>query len=55
MRNQLVLSFLFKRTPGASRTIFDNIDILNLPNPVQNIQEKVITQDIHVKNKYFRF
>ena len=36
VKRQAILAFLFKRTPGECRTIFDTIDILNLPNPIYN-------------------
>jgi hypothetical protein len=49
MKNQAILSFLYKRTPGAIKPVFDCFDILNLPNPVYNKIPNTIVQDINVK------
>lgn len=51
MKNQAILSFLYRRTPGAIKPVFDCLDILNLPNPIYNEIPNTITQDINVINK----
>jgi hypothetical protein len=54
MKNQAILSFLYKRTPGAIKPVFDCFDILNLPNPVYNKIPNSIVQDINVKYHIYR-
>jgi hypothetical protein len=48
MRNQAILSFLYQRTPGAFKPVFEIMDLLNLPNPSQNMVEDVIKSDLNV-------
>jgi hypothetical protein len=55
MKNQAILSFLYKRTPGAIKPVFDCFDILNLPNPVYNKIPNSIVQDINVKHPIYIF
>lgn len=44
------MAFLFKRTPGSVKTIWENVDVLNLPNPVTNKGENVIRDDLNIMN-----
>tara|TARA_B110000503_G_C7098751_1_gene392842 strand:+ start:729 stop:872 length:144 start_codon:yes stop_codon:yes gene_type:complete len=46
------LAFLFKRTPGSVKTIWEKVDVLNLPNPVTNKGENVIRDDLNVECNY---
>lgn len=48
INKQVVLSFLFKKTPGAYNKFFDSIDILDLPNPIA--KSKNLKGDIYIPN-----
>jgi len=43
---QVVLSFLFKRTPGVSNKFMESIDFFNLPNPLDTFRD--ITQSLFI-------
>ena len=39
---------MFKRVPGTVKTVWDTIDLLNLPNPVNNIGVDIIKSRFNV-------
>lgn len=45
---QVVLSFLFKKTPGKYNKFIDSLDFYSLPNPTDNYRE--IYNDIYIPN-----
>jgi carbonic anhydrase len=53
MQNQAILSFLYRRTPGAIRKVFEVFDVLNLPNPVYNKGQNVMKGDLNVNQFMF--
>lgn len=47
------LSFLYKSTPGVTKNVFQKLDIMNLPNPKENIGKNVIREKLHPLNFLF--
>jgi carbonic anhydrase len=48
---QIVLSFLFKSTPGVYNKFIDKLDFFNLPNPVDDFRE--LTQDFFIPSVFY--
>jgi carbonic anhydrase len=48
---QVILSILFKRTPGVSNKFMETIDFFNLPNPLDTFRD--ITQSIFVPYVFY--
>jgi len=48
---QLVLSFLFKRSPGINNKFLEKLDIFNLPNPLDKFRD--LTKDLFVPDIFF--
>lgn len=48
---QLVMSFLFKRSPGKYNKFIDSLDFYSLPNPINNYRE--LYNDIYIPNVLF--
>lgn len=49
---QLVLSFLFKISPGKYNRFIDSLDFYSLPNPINNYRE--LYNDIYIPNVLFK-
>jgi carbonic anhydrase len=49
--NQVILSFLFKKTPGAYNKFIDKLDFFNLPNPVDDYRD--LTQDFYIPSVFY--
>jgi hypothetical protein len=47
------LSFLYKRAVGATRNVFNKLDVMNLPNPKDNIGKDCIKEKLHPLNFLF--
>lgn len=52
INKQTVLSFLFKKTPGAYNKFFDSIDFYNLPNPLTKSEDLI--GDIFIPNIQYK-
>jgi len=52
-RYQAVLSFLYRRSPGEVKPIFQAFDLINLPNAKENISS--VKRDIHPLQFLFDF
>lgn len=52
INKQTVLSFLFKKTPGAYNKFFDSIDFYNLPNPLTKSEDLI--GDIFLPNIQYK-
>ena len=48
---QVVLSFLFKRTPGASNKFMESIDFFNLPNPLDTFTD--LKHSLFIPNVFY--
>lgn len=46
---------MFKRVPGTVKTVWDTIDLLNLPNPINNIGVDIIKSRFNVILIFNRF
>jgi len=52
-RYQLNLAFLYRKEPGATKPVFQKIDLMNLPNPSSNEGSDIITDKLHPLNFMF--
>jgi carbonic anhydrase len=48
---QIILSFLFKMTPGVYNKFIDRLDFFNLPNPIEKSSE--LFQDFYIPSVFF--
>jgi carbonic anhydrase len=48
---QVVLSLLFKKTPGIYNKFIDKLDFFNLPNPIDDYRD--ITQDFYIPHAFY--
>lgn len=49
-RQQAILSVLYVRSAGSLPEVFNNFDLLNLPNPDLNKADDALVGDINVMN-----
>ena len=43
----MIVSFLYDKEPGATRKVFEKIDLMNLPNPAVEVGEDVLKAKLH--------